>query len=504
MSDDIGGDGWNAGPASLRQSAEAHNAAVSAALALRGGFPEDWVVPRKGIDHDVVIVGGGQSGVAIALALKRAGITRISLIDAARSGEEGIWRTTARMKSLRSPKQLPGPELDVPEMSFRAWYAARNGDEAYDALQSIPRLVWAQYLDWFRTIAGVSVRYQTRLDRIESDENGLRLALSVDGEKRIETCRKVVLATGFLGGGFARIPDWIKNELPPERYAHADTMVDFTALKGRRLAVFGAASSAFDAAAVALEAGVHSVHMFCRQDDLERYSRMRVLYYPGSVEHFPRLPDRHRWHIMNALCCRAQGPVTETVRRAAQFQNFHLHLGVRDAVPVFDGRSIVIGDLAFDYVIAGTGYGVDLAARPELASVSDGIALWGDRYQPPKEERNEELARYPYLSPGFGLTAKGPDRRVEDIHLFNAAAMLSNGRNPAEVSGFRHGIPQLVSAIGADLYTADADMHVKRALTPVEPILSADEYRHSIWTERAPTFSRKDRAMQPARQDDAY
>ena len=49
--------------------AEARNA-----LRLIGPDPANWVVDRPGIDHNVVLVGGGQTGCALAFALRRAGI----------------------------------------------------------------------------------------------------------------------------------------------------------------------------------------------------------------------------------------------------------------------------------------------------------------------------------------------------------------------------------------------------------------------------------------------
>ena len=45
-----------------------------AALRLIGPDPANWVPERPGIDHNVIIVGGGQSGCAFAFALRRAGV----------------------------------------------------------------------------------------------------------------------------------------------------------------------------------------------------------------------------------------------------------------------------------------------------------------------------------------------------------------------------------------------------------------------------------------------
>ena len=109
-------------------------------LRLIGPDPQNWVPDRDGIDHNVVVVGGGQSGSAFAFALRRAGIGKVSVIDAAPDGARaGVWLTSARMHKLRTPKNLPGPELGLPALGFQAWYEARYGVAAYDALDRIPR-----------------------------------------------------------------------------------------------------------------------------------------------------------------------------------------------------------------------------------------------------------------------------------------------------------------------------------------------------------------------------
>ena len=118
------------------------------ALRLIGPDPENWVPDREGIDHNVFVVGGAQSGSAFAFALRRAGIGKVAVIDAAAdSSGAGVWLTAARMHKLRTPKNLPGPELGLPGLGFQAWYEARHGSAAYEALDRIPRLDWAAYLD---------------------------------------------------------------------------------------------------------------------------------------------------------------------------------------------------------------------------------------------------------------------------------------------------------------------------------------------------------------------
>ena len=54
---------------------------------------------------DVAIIGAGMAGLALAAALQHRGMA-VALYDEAPAGLEGPWATTARMETLRSPKQL--------------------------------------------------------------------------------------------------------------------------------------------------------------------------------------------------------------------------------------------------------------------------------------------------------------------------------------------------------------------------------------------------------------
>src|SRR5712692_1160554 len=164
------------------------------ALRLIGPDPQNWVPERPGIDHNVIVVGGGQSGSAFAFALRRAGIGRVSVIDAAEDeSRAGVWLTAARMNVLRTPKNLPGPELGIPALSFQSWYEARHGTEAYAAMERIPRASWAEYLGWYRRFLAIPIRYCTRLVRIEPADGHFRLHLDVAGAAKVETTRKVIL-----------------------------------------------------------------------------------------------------------------------------------------------------------------------------------------------------------------------------------------------------------------------------------------------------------------------
>ena len=83
-----------------------------------------WVPPAKGPHSepvlDVLIVGGGLYGLGLAWGLLRSKVTNILVVDQASTGREGPWTTFARMKTLRTAKQLTGIEFGIPSVSVRA------------------------------------------------------------------------------------------------------------------------------------------------------------------------------------------------------------------------------------------------------------------------------------------------------------------------------------------------------------------------------------------------
>lgn len=457
------------------------NARVHRAIEYLGSSPPNWVIPRKDIQHDVTIVGGGQTGVAIAFALRRAGITNVTVIDQSPEGHEGVWRTCARMETLRSPKHLPGPELGIDALTLRSWYEAKYGEEAYAEIVRCGTELWADYVMWFRTATGIKVRNGVMLESIEPLPDGFRLSLHAEGKSFSETTRKIVLATGMVGSGAPSIPPLIA-ALPREKWIHTDDVFDLSRFNRLSIGVLGAASSAFDAAATALELGAREAHLFVRHGDLARVTRIKGMSYPGVLNHFHELPDGDRWRLMRYFLQRSSGPIADTVRRAARSPNFHMHFNAPWDAAYMDGEKIIVESagkrFSFDRVIAGTGYRIDLAARKELSSISGEIALWSDRFTPPAGENDEALARYPYLGKGLELLEKHPGNApyLKNIHCVNNAALLSFGRAVGEVTSISHSVPRLVDRIGADFVVEDRVAHAERMRAFNESDLKGDEY----------------------------
>ncbi|MCT9812555.1 NAD(P)-binding domain-containing protein [Acidovorax sp. Be4] len=462
------------------------------ALRLLGPAPDNWVPDRPGLDYNAVVVGAGQGGCAFAFALRRAGIGRVLHIDAApEAAQAGIWRTRARMHSLRTAKNLVGPELDVGALGFQAWYEARHGRDAYAALPRIPRTDWADYLHWFQQFLQLPVQYGTQLRDIaplpDQAATGLRLQLRVNGQSREITTRKLILATGNAGSGGPSIPHALQAIRGAGLAAHTADDIDFAALAGKQVAVVGAAASAFDAAAVALEAGAAAVHLFARRDHIAARAVAKPRAYAGFYDHFHALPDALRWR--HALRLRRAGttPPADSLQRALAHPQFHLHLGAPwDSAQVERNQVVArVGDQAhaFDFVIAGTGYSNDPSQRAELARIAPLIARWSDRFTPQREEEDAVLGLQPYLSASLAFTQKTPGSApwLGAIHVFNPSGAINAGGPLGDVPSMKRDIPAAVRGISSDLFLADLALHEDRAHVAVAPDFGPDLYAHALW-----------------------
>lgn len=447
-------------------------------------YPDQaWVAPRTHDGEpvlDVLVVGAGQGGLALASLLLREGITHIEVVDEAPAGDEGIWMRFARMRTLRTPKHIGGPDLGLPSLTFQAWFEARHGASAFDAIKYIPKDQWQAYLDWFRRTLALPVRNDLSFCGVEpvagSPAGLLRVALRDASGMQHRIVRKLVLAQGIHTSGVWWMPDELA-VLPGSLRAHAADAIDFARLRGKRVAVIGAAASAFDNAATALEHGAAQVTMFCRRDELQRVQPYKLLAYTGFLRHFGTLDDATRWRMMNHLLTIREALTRETWERATIHPEFALVTGapLLDARPIDAGQAVRLitgrGDFDADFVISGTGFEMNLSLRPELGDLAHLVATWTDRYQPPASEQNQRLGRYPYLDDGMAFTERSPNtaRWVGNVHCFNFGATLSFGPSGSSISAMKFAVPRVVHAIGRDLFQADIAIHEDRLLRYATP-----------------------------------
>jgi FAD-dependent urate hydroxylase len=430
---------------------------------------QPWLTPLVAPDGraalDVLIVGGGQSGLATAFALRRSQVTNVLVVDKAVKGQEGPWLTYARMPTLRSPKDYTGPDLDIPCLTYQSWHEAKFGEASWRGLELIRREDWANYLLWYRNVLDLPVRNRCEVFDIAPAANNLLAATirSAEGEETLHA-RKIVLATGQEGMGDWSIPAPLK-QLPASVCVNCGVPIDFGALRGRRVAVIGAGASAFDNAAMALEAGASAVHLLCRRAEIQLVQPYRWLTFRGFLRHLSDLDDAWRWRFMRAVLELREGFPQPTYDRCAIHSAFHLHEGaaVQAARETRDGviLSTTRGDIAVDFIICATGIAMDFSSRAELKRFGHNIARWADRYTPPPQERNAHLAAFPYLADDYSLCERvgGETPWIANVHLFAIASTMSFGPSGSSINAMTTAVPKLVSGLTRGLFLADIDKH---------------------------------------------
>ena len=434
----------------------------------------EWLSPRRTSRgeaiHDVIIVGAGQGGLAAAFGLLRERVTNLLVIDQNPLDRAGPWLNFARMRTLRTPKYVTGPDLGIPSLTPRAWYEAQHGDGSWEALGLIPKELWAAYLSWYRQTLGIPVRANTRVGALRWDAAEAAWTVpctSTDGES-VLYARRVVLSTGIEGSGQWEIPPMIRDGLSDRLYSHTRYDIDFKALAGKRVAVLGAGASAFDNASVALEHGAREVRLFFRRKKLVQVNAYRWAETVGFLKHAGDLADADKWRFILQILRMGQLPPTDTFHRATSHPGFHLHPGSawKSVTQVGDDGVAIeteSGTFEVDYVIVGTGFVTDLRLRPELVHVESQIARWQDRYTPPESDRSSDLSRHPYLGPSFEFTEREPGVAPYLQYLYNYTfgCLLSLGFGGASISGMKYSNPRLVGGITRSLFVEDREQHLK-------------------------------------------
>lgn len=435
----------------------------------------------------VAIIGGGMAGLCAAAALRLQGVPSL-ILDEAPAGLEGPWATTARMETLRSPKELTGPALGVPSLTFRAWFTARFGDARWAALDKIPRLQWAEYLRWYGKVTNAEVLNHRRVESVTpTDEGYVRLQVRdlQHDRQEIRLARRVVLATGRDGLGGPWVPEWAST-LPRERWMHSAEQWNDGIFVDKRVVVIGVGASAMDSAATALESGASRVHVLARRTDIPRINKSKGSNSPGMTHGFWKLPDDWKWRVRHYINAQQVPPPKGSTLRVSRHSNAYLHTGTQvektsinadGSVRLLTNRGAVDTDL----VIFSTGFRIDLKQRQEFADFADAIRTWGDRHGPDTGHDDMELRDSPDLGPAFefqpraGMACPG----LERIHCFCYPSTLSHGTVAGDIPQISDGAQRLARNLCALFLEEDIPHHFNALQAYAEPELDGDEWRET-------------------------
>ncbi|MEO6984902.1 MAG: NAD(P)/FAD-dependent oxidoreductase [Paralcaligenes sp.] len=447
-------------------------------------LPSKPWVPQGSVDGqellDVVIIGGGMAGMATAVALQHMGV-RARIFDSAVRGFEGPWATTARMETLRSPKQLTGPALGLPALTFRAWFEAQYGQQAWDALDKIPRLQWMAYLHWYRKVMKLDIQNEHYVKNIIPHAHHVALQIqTASGETRVYA-RRVVLATGRAGLGGAYIPGFVQN-IRRELWAHSSDAADYSALRGRRVGVVGAGASAMDSAGTALENGAARVDLLIRRADLPRVNKGKGASNAGFTCGYLGLPDAWKWRLRHYINEQQVPPPQASVRRVSQHANAYFNFGspVLNVIEKDGHLQIETPKKNFelDFLILATGFFVDWHARPEYATIAHHVRVWADRYQPGAGQEDRELEGAPDLGVNFEFQEKpgNPLPGLSRVHCFCYPATLTHGTVSGDIPAISDGAERVSKGIARLLFIENIDQHFSDLQAFDEPEIVGDEW----------------------------
>lgn len=465
--------GLNALEAQIKQDLQYLNLPITS-WSLSEHNPENHVI-------DVAIIGGGMSGITAAFALKLRGINTV-VFDQAAIGQEGPWKTPALMETLRSPKQVVGPALASPSLTFQAWFKAQFGVKKWEQLDKIPRLQWGEYLQWFKAMTAPYILNQYQLIDMQLNDNYRELVFDTPRGTIRYQAQHVILATGMESFSEANIPSFM-SDIPTTYWEHSYAGSDYRRFKGLDIGVVGYSAGAMDSSATALENGANSVEILIRASDMPRVNRGKVAGSAGFTNAYGYFTDAQKWHytdyVAKAKTPAPHGSTLRVSRHENAFFNFNTQIKFIELKNQKLHITTTNGNFTLDYLILATGYRINWSKHSAFNRLTPLIKTWADTYTPSEYEENDELASHPYLGTHFEFQAKNEANtlKINKLYCFNLSASLSMGPVIGLIPGTNVGAERLADHIAAQLYLAYQDQHLELVKNSQEAELLGDEWQ---------------------------
>jgi putative flavoprotein involved in K+ transport len=185
---------------------------------------------------DVIVVGAGASGLAVAATLKRRGREPVVLEGGETVG--GTWAQRYERLCLHTVRRFSGlPFYPIPRSYPRY----------------VPKNMYAQYLDEYANRMGLAVHLGQRVEQIRRESR----AWLVETPQESWSTRAVIVATGRHN--VPRLPHWPGMEDFAGRILHSQQYASGREFAGRRALVIGIGNSGAEIAADLVEQGAAKV-----------------------------------------------------------------------------------------------------------------------------------------------------------------------------------------------------------------------------------------------------
>lgn len=440
--------------------------------------PKDWISSVNN-NPPIVIIGAGMSALCLAFALKIKGIPCI-LFEKKEEGYEGAWLSPALMENLRSPKNLTGPALISPSLTFQAWYKAQFGVTQWNELEKIPRVTWHRYLQWFKTIIAPKIYYKHELIDLVVERKSIKLTFKKENEEQIYTAEHCVLAMGMDSLSSPNIPDYASH-LPQKFWEHSYAGTDYTRFKGKNIGVVGSSAGAMDSAATALEHGAEVVEILCRTDDFPRVNRSKAASNQGYLSSYAYWSDTQKWDFQYYLKKEGTPPPFGSTLRVSKHGNAYFNFNETIDKVVIQGNKLHVyteqHHFILDHLIFATGFKLDWTKNIWLERLQHQVKKWKEVYTPEQSQSYDEMGEYPYLSPDFEFTPKVAESLdVSRLYCFNYNAHMSQGPLVGMIGGVAKGAETLAEALAKKIYIEQYSAQINHVKASEDFELQGDEW----------------------------
>jgi thioredoxin reductase len=321
---------------------------------------------------DTVVIGAGPYGLSVAAHLKARGV-RFRIFGRAMDSWISHMPAGMLLKSDGFASNLSDPSGGYSLQQF----CAEKGLPYHDKGRPVSREVFASYGLAFRDRKIPELEDKT-ITSIEPEHEGF--VVGVDDGESFRT-RRVVLAIGVTH--FAYIPESVAS-LPAQYVSHSAQHSDVARLRGRKVLILGAGSSALDLAGLMHEAGV-DVHLIARKplkfhsksdrarplwDTLRRPPSglgpgWKSFFFANYPNLFHYLPEGLRIELVRRVLGPSGGAF---IREKVEGKVPTLVGFTPQSARVEDGKAKLLlvddagakSEVAADHVIAATGYKVNL------------------------------------------------------------------------------------------------------------------------------------------------
>jgi len=318
------------------------------------------------METDLLIIGAGPFGLSLAAQAAHDGIEHLVV-----GKPMEFWRRNMpEGMFLRSACDWHLDPLNVHTIDA---FLRSQGKTSSD-VEPLSLKFYLSYADWFRKQKNIEP-LPFHVQRLDHTNDGF-VATAVDGERL--HARRVVLAPGFKH--FQHIPTELRSKLPKGRNQHTCDFVGFSEARNKRFLIIGGRQSAFEWAALLLDAGAVAVHLSHRHPSPAfteaEWSWVGPLV-DGMVKNpnwFRRLSEAEREAVSHRLWAEGRLKVEPWLAprlddaRVTVWPNTELVSCSEDAEGELVAGLTNGETLNIDHVVLATGYKVDIKRLPLLAA----------------------------------------------------------------------------------------------------------------------------------------